>query len=186
MKTKDEKGRKLSIQGDLSINQEHLTDEQLKALVREFDYYVQKDSYQGHKINGGYLIAFSTEYARNLSFPSKGRPRWQSLKKENAHIGIAVHDEKDLHFIVGLTVTVSVMDSNGNDIGTKIHPLLLRPGLYHYGVNWVLPGDGEYTIHVKIETPETMLYNEENNTRYLTSNEVNFFHVNIKTGQKIS
>ena len=127
---------------------EHFTEEQNKAFKEAFDYIIQKDSYGGHRIKGGYLIAYSLELARNLTYPGEGDPQWQDLREENAHIGIAVHDAVDLHFITGLLVTVTVIDEGGYLVGSFEQPLLERPNLYHYGRNWKLPGDGKYSLRI--------------------------------------
>ncbi len=141
--------------GDQSFKKdEHISEEQNKTFKEAFDYIIQKNSYVGHRIKGGYLIAYSLEFARNLTSPGEGDPRWQDLRDENAHIGIAVHDANDLHFIEGLSVNVTVIDEEGYVVGTLDHPLLERPNLYHYGRNWKLPGDGKYTLRIKVETPE--------------------------------
>jgi len=161
-------------------------EENNKAFDEAFDYIIQKAFYGGHKIEGGYLIAYSIEYARNLIYPGEGDPQWQDLREENAHIGIAVHDETDLHFIKGLSVNVTVIEQSGILIGSFNHPLLERPNLYHYGRNWKLPGDGIYTLRVKVETPEFMTRDEINEKAYSTPVEVEFKNVTIKTGQKIS
>jgi hypothetical protein len=172
--------------GDLGFKKdEYIHEGQNKALREEFDYIIQKNAYSGQKIKGNYLIAYSLEYARKITFPGEGDPHYQDLSEENAHIGIAVHDATDFHFVSGLTVYVTVVDKNGFSIGSFEHPLLQRPNLYHYGRNWILPGDGKYTLRVKIETPENMLHNEKSELTYPTTVEVVFKNVIIKTGQKI-
>ena len=150
---------------------------------RAFDYAFQKDLYGGEKIRGGYLIAYSLEYARKLIYLPDNAPQWQDIHHENVHIGIAVHDEDDLHFVKGLTVTVTVIDANGFLIGSFEHALLNRPHLQHYGRNWALPGDGTYTLHVKVVTPEHQLKNVDTGKFYLSPVIVEFSHVAIKTGQ---
>ena len=172
--------------GDIGFKkEEYLNKEQKKALKEEFDYFIQKNAYSGQKIKGNYLIAYSLEYARNLTYPGEGGPEWKDLHEENAHIGIAVHDATDYHFVAGLTVFVTVLDKDGLTIGSFEHPLLQRPNLYHYGRNWILPGDGKYTLQVRVETPENMLQDEKSGKIYTTPVAVVFKNVTIKTGQKI-
>lgn len=154
------------------------------ALQKAFLYIIQKDFYGGYKIKDNYLIAFSLEFARNLTYPGDGTPQWQAIGQDNAHIGIAVHDEADLHFITGLSVTVTVLDHNEYLIGSYKHPLLHRPNFHHYGRNWKLPGDGLYTLRIRVETPPNMLRDEANRRIYSARVDVEFRNIAIKTGQK--
>ena len=40
------------------------------------------------------------------------------------------------------------------------------PKTYHYGRNWKVPGDGEYTLRVHIEPPTFMRHDELNGRRF--------------------
>jgi hypothetical protein len=172
---------------DISFEQEeYLSEVRERAFEEELDYIIQKNAYRGHRIEGNYLIAYSLEYARDLTYGEEGDPQWQKLHEENAHIGIAVHDATNLRFITGLTVFVTVATQSGDVIGSFEHPFLKRPNLYHYGRNWKLPGDGRYTLQVRIEIPDAVLRKEYPERALLTPVEVEFKNVAIKTGQKIS
>ncbi|HMN58879.1 MAG TPA: iron transporter [Anaerolinea sp.] len=162
---------------------ENISEEQNRAIKKAFRYILQKDFYGGYKYGGNYLIAYSVEFARNLIFPGDGSPQRQSIHQENAHIGIAIHDETDLHFISGLTVTVTITDHNGIAIGSFKHPLLRRPNFRHYGRNWILPGDGKYSLQIRVETPVSVLRNEKTERTYITPIEVEFHNVTIRTGR---
>jgi uncharacterized protein involved in high-affinity Fe2+ transport len=71
-------------------------------------------------------------------------------------------------------------------MGTHQVPFLWHPWLYHYGRNWQLPGDGEYTMRVRINAPTFMRHDPENGIRYAEPVEVEFDSVKIETGVKKS
>ncbi len=151
------------------------------ALQRALTFIVQKDFYDGYKIQANYLIAYSLESARKLTYQKDGAPTWLAPGEDNLHIGIAVHDDSDVHFISGLSVTVTVLDHNRYLLGSFKHPLLYRPNYRHYGRNWKLPGDGLYTLRIRVETPLEMLHDEINGQTYSARVEVEFRDVAIHT-----
>ncbi len=155
-------------------------------LHKEYDYIIQKYDYQEEQIVGGYLVAYSVSHAKNMNFQKNGAIGWDQIKNENAHIGIAIHDAVDLHFIHGLKVFVVVMDAKGYLIGDCEHPFFEQPQLQYYGRNWELPGDGKYALHVRIDTPIPMQFDEVNQRSYPGIVTVEFKNVKINTGQDIS
>jgi hypothetical protein len=61
--------------------------------------------------------------------------------------------------------------------------MLWHPWIYHYGRNWEVPGEGDYTVHVRIEAPTFMRHDHENGKRYAKPVEVAFTR-HIAPGQK--
>lgn len=108
---------------------------------------------------------------------------WQEPSSENAHIEVAVRDAADGRFVPGLTISVTVTQSDGNTVGTHEQPFIWHPWLYHYGLNWEVPGEGDYKIHVRIDPPGFMRHDHENGKRYAEAVEVEFDR-HIKPGQK--
>jgi hypothetical protein len=133
----------------------------------------------------GYLIGLAIEKAEGMYFPEEGTLVWKNPTSENAHIEISVRDAADERFIPGLTVSVTVIDSSGNEIGTHQQPFLWHPWLYHYGWNWTLPGDGVYMIKVHIDPPSFPRHDKENGLRYIQPVDVTFAKIKIKTKQQI-
>ncbi len=150
------------------------------------DYSFQKDAYMGHRIEGGYLIAYMVEEARELQFLNEGEQVVKALHNENAYIGIAVHSATDFHFIKNLIVIVTVIDEKGNVIGKQRHFYHRRPQTHNYGMNWILPCDGLYTIQVYVEPSDFKWEEDVNEGTSPAIVEVEFPHVMIKTGQHIS
>lgn len=69
-------------------------------------------------------------------------------------------------------------------MGTHAQPFLWHPWLFHYGRNWQVPGDGEYTLRVRIEPPTFHRHDKRNGLRYAEPVEVEFRGVQLETGQK--
>lgn len=83
----------------------------------------------------------------------------------------------------GLQVTGTLIAPDGNEVGTHEHELLWHPMLYHYGRNWTVPSDGEYTLKVHIEPPEFMRHDEINGDRWTAPVDTVFEGVKVQRGQ---
>ena len=137
----------------------------------------------GEKRAGEYIIAYAVEKAEGLYHQKDGKLEWEEPKGKNAHFEIAVRDSSDHRFIPGLDVRLTVLDSEGNEIGQHKMPFLWHPWLYHYGRNWKLPGDGKYTLKVHIDVPKFSRHDKKNGRRYAEPVEVEFKNVQVKTGK---
>ncbi len=78
---------------------------------------------------------------------------------------------------------LTVVGPDGQEVGTERMPQLWHPWLYHYGRNWTVPGDGTYTLRVRIDPPTFPRHDKENGKRYAEAVEVEFTGVEVKTGQ---
>jgi Fe2+ transport protein len=141
----------------------------------------------GRRLRAGeYTVVVAVEDAEGLYLMEGGHLKWTEPSTENAHFEIAVLDAADGRFIPNLDVTATVVDSHGVEIGTYRQPFLWHPWLYHYGRNWTLPNDGEYTIRVHVDTPDFPRHDKVNGCRYTEPIDVEFSNVHISTGQKRS
>nr|MDQ6925353.1 iron transporter [Candidatus Eremiobacteraeota bacterium] len=61
---------------------------------------------------------------------------------------------------------------------------LWHPGLYHYGKNLEVPGDGRYTLLVEIAAPSFPRHDKKNGRRYAEAVTVEFRDIPIKTGRE--
>ena len=61
--------------------------------------------------------------------------------------------------------------------------MLWHPMLYHYGRNWTVPADGEYTLKVHIDPPTFMRHDEINGCRFKEPVDVTFEGVKVERGQ---
>jgi uncharacterized protein involved in high-affinity Fe2+ transport len=55
--------------------------------------------------------------------------------------------------------------------------------IYHYGHNWVVSADGEYTLRVRVEPPTFTRHDEVNGRRFTEPVEVEFTGVQVERGQ---
>ncbi len=168
---------------------EESTEQQLKFARMQGEAYaaaleaMNRESGANVMRAGEYEVALVVEKAEGLYHLQGTELVWQKPTTENAHIEVAVRDAADGRFIPGLTVHVTVLDANDTEIGTHEQPFLWHPWIYHYGRNWEVPGEGEYKIRVRIDTPTFMRHDPKNGKRYTEPVEVEFRR-HIKPGQK--
>jgi hypothetical protein len=134
--------------------------------------------------HGDYLIAYAFEKAEGMYVPRDGKLEWMAPERENIHIEIAVRDRADGRMLPALDVEVTLTDEKGKDVGTHKQPLLWHPYLYHYGRNWVIPGDGAYSLRVRFPAPQFHRHDKTNGRRFAEGAEVTFKDVELKTGRE--
>ncbi|MGH2543066.1 MAG: iron transporter [Ardenticatenaceae bacterium] len=169
------------------------TEEQLKMAREQGRAYVhalhemahEEADAGGEQPAGDYIVAYAVEHAEGMYHLKDGQLEWQEPTEENAHIEIAVRDAADNRFIPGLNVQVTVLDTQGEEVGTHTQPFLWHPWLWHYGRNWRVPGDGAYTLRVRIDAPDFHRHDKKNGQRYAQPVAVEFENVEIKTGRKM-
>jgi hypothetical protein len=137
----------------------------------------------GEQTAGQYQVAYAVEEAEGMYHWDDGELVWHGPGDDNAHIEISVRDASDGRFVPGVGVTVTVVDPDGNEVGTHEHPLLWHPMIYHYGRNWQLPADGDYTLRVHIDPPTFHRHDEVNGRRFTDPVDVEFTGVAIERGQ---
>lgn len=145
---------------------------------------IRHEAHGAQKPAGDYLVAYAVEKAEGLYIFRDGELHWQEPQNENAHLEVAVRDGADGRFIPGLTVYATLINREGTKVGTHRQAFYWHPWLYHYGRNWQVPGDGEYTLRIRIEAPEFPRHDKINGKRFATPVQVEFNNVTIKTGQK--
>ena len=133
--------------------------------------------------HGDYLIAYAFEKAEGMYVPRDGKLEWMAPQRENIHIEVAVRDKADGRLLPGLDVDVTLTDDNGKEIGTHRQPLLWHPYLYHYGRNWVVPGDGTYSLRVRFPAPQFHRHDKKNGNRFAQGAEVRFENVKLEAGK---
>jgi hypothetical protein len=153
-----------------------------RAYVEALEHMVQEVANGGgEKRAGDYIVAYAHEEAEGMYRRRGDELEWQD-PDGNIHLEISVRDAADHRFVPGLKVQLTVVDEDGEEVGTESMPFLWHPWLYHYGRNWSIPGDGAYTLRVRIEAPEFMRHDEENGRRYGEPVHVEFEDVELETG----
>jgi uncharacterized protein involved in high-affinity Fe2+ transport len=163
-----------------------LARDQGDAYIKALNEMVKKEAHDGdEKHAGNYIVAIAVEHAEGMYMMHDGQLEWME-PDGNAHIEVSVRDAADNRFVPGLTVHVTVMDSDGKKVGKHHQDFIWHPWLYHYGRNWQVPGDGAYTLQVHIDPPVFMRHDKTNGKRYAEPVEVSFDNVKIETGVKQS
>lgn len=134
---------------------------------------------------GDYIVGFAQERAEGMyHLRGPGELEWVEPTDENCHLEVSVSDAGDGRFIPYLTIHATLTKDGGERVGPVEVPFLWHPGLYHYGINLKVPGDGQYTLQVRIEPPTFMRHDQVNGKRYAEPVEVTFENVQLKTGQE--
>jgi uncharacterized protein involved in high-affinity Fe2+ transport len=159
-----------------------------RAMARALRHMTEEEATCGAEQEAGdYRIAYAVEQAEGMYERGRdGALSWVEPTTENVHVEVAVCDRADGRFLPGLTVHATLIDPQGNEVGTHRQPFLWHPWLYHYGRNWTVPGDGGYTLRVQVEAPDYPRHDRKNGLRYEEGAEVTFTNVRIRTGQKKS
>ena len=138
----------------------------------------------GEIAQGDYLVAYAFEKAEGMYMPRDGKLEWVAPERENIHIEVAVRDRADGRMIPALDIDVTLIDDAGKEIGTHRQPLLWHPYLYHYGRNWIIPGDGTYSLRVRFPAPQFHRHDKTNGKRFAEGADVTFKNVKLKTGRE--
>lgn len=159
-----------------------LAREQGGVYVKALEHMVDEVANGGGEMRAGdYVVAFAHEEAEGMYHRADGSLEWRE-PDGNIHIEISVRDAGDDRFVPGLDVALTIVDGQGREVGTETMPFIWHPWLYHYGKNWTIPGDGRYTLRVRIEPPEFMRHDQKNGRRYGEPVTVEFEDVELETG----
>jgi hypothetical protein len=170
---------------EVDQRQPDLAREEGDAYQRSLEYMVEEVAHTGAVTEAGdYKVGIAQEEAEGMyELRGEGELEWQEPTDENCHLEVSVSDAADGRFIPYASVRVTLVAEDGREIGPLEVPYVWHPGLHHYGVNLEVPGDGTYTVRVKIEPPTFKRHDEANGDRYGETVEVEFEGVDIETGQ---
>ena len=132
---------------------------------------------------GDYWVGYAVERAEGMYEWVAGDLVWREPGETNSLVDITVRDAGDGRFIPSVRVHVKLIDPDGVEVGTHEHPLVWHPVLYHYGRNWELPRDGEYTMRVRVEPPTFSRHDRINGKRCVEAAECEFKPVKIVRGR---
>jgi uncharacterized protein involved in high-affinity Fe2+ transport len=162
-----------------------LAKNQGEALQKALDHMTKEEADDGaEKRAGDYLVGYAVEQAEGMYVRKNGELVWQEPEEENVHLEVSVRDGGDGRFVPALSVKATLLDSKGKEVGTHQQPFIWHPWLYHYGRNWKVPGDGEYTLRVRVDPADFPRHDKKNGKRFAEGVEVEFKNVKIETGQK--
>ena len=139
----------------------------------------------GEQRAGDYVVGFAQEKAEGMYHPKGGALEGMAPDAtENCHLEVSVRDAGDNRFVPYLTVRATLTADDGRHVGPVDLPFLWHPGLYHYGKNLEVPGDGRYTLRVEIAPPPFARHDKVNGKRYAEPVTAEFRDVQITTGRE--
>ncbi len=137
----------------------------------------------GQRRAGDYLVGYAVEEAEGMYEWRDGSLEWREPDGENLHVEISVRDAGDGRFVPGLRVVGTLVAPDGSEVGSHEHPMLWHPMIYHYGRNWTVPSDGEYTLRVHVEPPRFPRHDDVNGLRFMEPVDVEFTGVRVERGR---
>lgn len=139
----------------------------------------------GQQRAGDYEVGWAQERAEGMWHLQDGQLVWhEPAEGENCHLEIAVTDAGDGRFIPYLDVQATLIGPDGQETGPVTIPFVWHPGLYHYGRNLEVPGEGKYTLRVQIAPPAFMRHDQVNGRRYAEPVEVEFRDIHVTPGRE--
>jgi hypothetical protein len=165
---------------EATARQLDLACEQGEAYGRALEHMVDGVAADGgEQAAGHYLVGFAVEEAEGMYAWEDGRLVWREPGEDNVHLEVTVRDAGDGRFVPGVSVHATLFDPSGEEVGTFEQPLIWHPMLYHYGRNWKVPADGNYTLRVRVEPPMFLRHDEVNGCRFTDAVEVEFSGVRV-------
>ena len=132
---------------------------------------------------GDYILGYAQEEAEPMyTLAGEGEFELDEPGDENCHLEAVVADRGDKRFVPYCDVSAT-LERDGEEYGPFELDFLWHPGVYHYGSNVEVPGDGTYDMHVTVEPPEFHRHDEQNGDRYGETVEVTFEEIDVETGQ---
>lgn len=170
-----------------AVDQRHLdlAREEGQAYQRAVRHAVEDVAHTGAmRETGDYVVGIVQKAAEGTYQRRDGELAFVEPTAENCHLEVAVADAADGRFVPHLSVTARLTADDGEAVGPVDVPFCWHPGVYHYGANLTVPGDGTYDVHVRIEPAAFDRHDRENGDRFADAVEVAFEGVDVECGQR--
>ena len=179
-----QRGRSLDLETEERTQRElHLARAQGDAYGEAFGHLlagVASDS--GERYCGDYRIGYTVGPAEGAYEWSATELVWRETGNQNLYVAVTVRDAGDGRFVPGLRVLVTVSDPLGRVLGTREHPLLWHPMIYHYGANWQVGSSGPHSLRIEVEPPRFGRADLVNGGRLATPARIQFDAVKVDLG----
>ena len=133
----------------------NLREAQGKALQEAIDFLKNEhvDVFEWKKV-GDYIVSIASEESEGMYEFNNGELQWQTPgKQENQHLEVIVQDADDKRFVPYLNIKVDVLDQSENMIAELNPQFLWHPVANHYGQNYQIPSEGNYSFEVSFDAP---------------------------------
>jgi hypothetical protein len=147
--------------------QDELVKKQGDALIASANLYME-DMIHTVKKSHDYIVtvAFGSPDGRYMP-QSDGSLDWDMPEGfSNMHVEVVVQDRDDKRFVPYLDVSVRILDQNDNPVTESEAPFMWHPYVFHYGMDTVIPEEGDYTIEVTIKKPDFGRHHKDHGKRY--------------------
>ncbi len=133
-----------------------------------------------------YIVTLACEEAEGMYMVQQdGSLMWEIPDPEdNLHLEVAVQDKLDGRFLPHLEVSCKLLDESDQITEEKTVPFIWHTFLFHYGTNWQIPKEGEYTGVITIKQPHFHRHDEVAGKRYLKDVIVTLGPIHLKPGRK--
>jgi hypothetical protein len=147
--------------------QEELARKQGDALIASMNLHLEELVHTVKKIDD-YIVTVAFEGADGMyGVDEKGELEWNKPGKFGAmHAQIIIQDRDDKRFVPNLEISVRIFDNEGTVITESDAPFMWHPYVFHYGLETVLPDEGEYIVEVKIQKPGFARHTKNHGKRY--------------------
>lgn len=151
----------MATQEPLSATKDKLRREQGEAYQRALEY-MQTETACAQTEADDYIITLACEEAEGMYHKqADGSLEWTiPAPEDNQHVEVAVQSKLDKRFMPGLDISCKLFDDKGELVGEKVQPYIWHPFLDHYGINWKIPGEGDYTAEITIKQPTFCRHDE--------------------------
>ncbi|WP_373059770.1 iron transporter [Zunongwangia sp. H14] len=161
-----------------------LAEQQGKALGAAADYMKNMDNYVEKEVHD-YIVSVVSEEAEGTYQFQDGELKWHVPPKDfNTHMEILVRDKHDKRFLPGLKISAKVFDEDNQLVEEKDFPFFWHPFLNHYGANFKIPKEGEYTVEVNFPAPEFPRHDEIKGKRFEKGVSEKFGPLTLEAGRK--
>lgn len=168
----------------LSIEQ-GLAYDQGKAFTQALDF-LKKEAPSAEVVNEGYIITILFGKATGMYvLQPEGDLQWAIPRHgQNLYSIVVARDQEDLRFVPDLLVYCHLYDAAQNLAGDQRLYFTWHPFLYHYGSNWEISTEGDYTATIVIETPRFPRLDQDKGKRYPQSVTVELGPLHLTGGRE--
>ena len=164
--------------------QERLARNQGDAYRASYEMLMREDPH-AEAAADDYIVTASFEPAEGMYVFSDTGLEWHTPSEgENQHAEVIVRDADDRRFLPELSIRMKLSDQAGGVVADVPIPFIWHPFVLHYGVDIVIPGEGDYVAEVFIEAPRFRRHDEVRGRRYTRDVAVRLAPVHLTPGVK--
>jgi len=135
----------------------------------------------GAQTAGDYRFQLIASPARGWYEPKQGKLVWISpARKENQYLELILTSTIDQKPLPNAGIKVSIYDKNNKLRESKRMIMMWSVTDYHYGNNFTIPADGNYTVKVEITPPMFARLHKNVGKKFFSSAKVTFRNVALK------